>query len=338
MPVRAATTRRPLARTTSQDTGSEIGATLPRVLVRWVLALGAAGVLAASPSAAVARATGCPDTAPYASEDAANLSPAFSPNGRRLLFESTRGGESAIYVMTIATCSVRRVTAGMNPDWSPDGRRIVFQRTVGDADRIFVARADGTRVRQVTRSRRGEVEPSADWFPSWSPRGGRIAFDRDESSERTGAERRNVYVVRPDGTGLRRLTNGWNAGPEWSPDGRRIAWSCGDVICIMDADGKHKRRLTDAAGTNGDESPAWAPDGKRLVFARAPAGSGLALYVVRIGGAAARLTAATTGDGAPDWSPDGKWIAFERDTGRRSTHLFLIRPDGRGLRRLTARR
>jgi Tol biopolymer transport system component len=226
----------------------------------------------------------------------------------------------------------------MNPDWSPDGRRIVFQRIVGDADRIFIARADGRRMRQVTRARKGELEPSADWFPSWSPRGGQIAFDRDESSERTGVERRNVYVVRPDGTGLRRLTSGSNVGPDWSPDGRRIAWSCGDDICVMDADGKHKRVVTNAARTNGDESPAWAPDGKRLVFARAPAGSGLALYVVRIGGAAARLTGGTTGDGAPDWSPDGKWIAFERDTGRKSTDLFLIRPDGSGLRRLTARR
>src|SRR2546430_12513868 len=37
-------------------------------------------------------------------------------------------------------------------------------------------------------------EPSADWFPSWS-RSGKIAFDRDESSERTGVERRNIYVV-----------------------------------------------------------------------------------------------------------------------------------------------
>ena len=294
--------------------------------MRWALALGAAGVLAASPSAAVARTTGCPDAAPYASEDAANLSPAFSPDGRRLLFESDRSGESAIYVMTIATCSVRHVTAGMNPDWSPDGRRIVFQRTVGDSDRIFVARADGTVVREVTRG-------SADWFPSWSPRGGLIAFDRDESNERTGVERRNVYVVRPDGTGLRRLTSGWNVGPAWSPDGRRIAWTCGDDVCVMTADGKRKRRVT-----SGDD-PGWAPDGKRLVFEGGGPSGGAALFTIRIGRAPVPLTdEAAGGDTSPDWSPDGKWIAFQRDTGRKTTDLFLIRPDGSGLRRLTARR
>jgi TolB protein len=307
------------------------------VLVKCALVLAAAALPAFAASAAADRAAGCPDTAAYATADAANLSPAFSPGGRRLLFESDRGGDSAIYVLTIATCSVKHVTAGMNPDWSPDGKRIVFQRITGDSDRIFVARADGTHVRQVTRGRKGELEPSDDWFPSWSPRRGQIAFDRDESSERTGVERRNVYVVRPDGTGLRRLTRGLNVGPEWSPDGRRIAWSCGDDICVMNADGKRKQHVTDAAGTNGDEGPAWAPDGKRLAFARSETSSGLVLYTVRLGRTPVRLPGGITGD-APDWSPGGKWIAFERDTGRKSTHLFLVRPDGSGLRRLTARR
>jgi TolB protein len=297
------------------------------VLVRWALALGTAGVLAAAPSAAVARTAGCPDTAGYASEDAANLSPAFSPDGRRLLFESDRGGESAIYVMTVATCSVTHVTAVMNPDWAPDGRRIVFQRIVGDTDRIFVARADGTRVRQLTRG-------PADSFPAWSPRGGWIAFDRDTSSERTGVERRNVYVVRPDGIGLRRLTSGWNLAPAWAPEGRRIAWTCGDDVCVMTADGKRKRRVT----SSGDD-PAWAPDGKRLVFEGGGPRGGTALFTVRIGHAPVPLTDETAGgDTSPDWSPDGKWIAFQRDTGRKTTDLFLIRPDGSGLRRLTARR
>ena len=141
------------------------------------------------------------------------------------------------------------------------------------------------------------------------------------------AERRNVYIVRPDGTHLRRLTSGWTLAPAWAPDGRRIAWTCGDDVCVMNADGRRKRRVT----SPGDD-PAWAPDGRRLVFVDG------ALYTVRIGGARAKLTAATTGDGAPDWSPDGRWIAFERETGDKSTDLFLIRPDGSGLRRLTARR
>jgi len=304
--------------------------------VRWALAFGAAGVLAALPSAAVARpASGCPETVASPSPEQENVSPAFSPDGRRLLFESNRRGADEVYVMSLASCTVKRVTAGRNPDWSPDGKRIVFQRTVRDSERIFVARADGARGRQVTR---GAAQQPDDWFPAWSPRGGRIAFDRDTTDEVTGGERRNVYVVKPDGTGLTRLTSGFDVAAAWSRDGRRIAWSCGESLCVMNADGSRKRRVTHASGTNGDEDPAWAPDGKRLVFARAAASSGLALYIVRLGGRAVRLTAGTSGDNAPSWSPNGTWIAFARATGDRTTDLFLIRPDGSGLRRLTARR
>jgi Tol biopolymer transport system component len=310
------------------------------VLVRWSLALAAAGVLAASPSAAGSRSAGrCPDTAAYSTSEPENVSPAFSPDGRRLLFQSNRGGADAIYVMTLASCAVTRVTGGNSPDWSPDGKRIVFEHTMRYfAERIFVARADGSHPRQVTRGPTKGPAQHDDFFPAWSPRGDRIAFDRETDDERTGVEQRNVYVVRPDGTGLERLTTGFDAGPAWSPDGRRIAWSCGLSLCVMNSHGSRKRRIT-AGSRNGDIDPAWAPDGKRLVFVRSGRAYGLRLHVLRLGGAAARLTGGRGGgDYAPDWSPNGRWIAFARATGDRTTDLFLIRPDGSGLRRLTARR
>jgi hypothetical protein len=149
------------------------------------------------------------------------------------------------------------------PSYSPDGKQIAFR---GDLDlaepsgdeELYVMNDDGTNVRQLTSN------ADFDSAPSWSPDGKRILFERAPAGTFTPgveAQEKDVYVMRADGSHVRRLTDspGLDEGPEFSPDGTKIAFSSArdgqQEIYVMDADGSNPRRLTDNPAR--DESPDW---------------------------------------------------------------------------------
>jgi hypothetical protein len=89
---------------------------------------------------------------------------------------------------------------------------------------------------------------------------GRIAF----------ISKGDVYTIEPNGAGLSRLTSDSRAsGPRWSPDGMKIAYLDAGNLWVMNADGSHKARLTDAAPGYTDSRPAWSSNGQYLVFVKA---------------------------------------------------------------------
>ena len=147
-----------------------------------------------------------------------DASPVWSPDGRRIAFDSDRDGNWEVYVMNADGSGVTRLTGNDavdgSPSWSPDGRRIAFDSKRDGNREIYVMNADGSSVTRLTHN------PADDGYPSWSPDGRRIAFD----SKRDG--NREIYVMNADGSGVTRLTyNGANdLFPDWSPDGRRIAF------------------------------------------------------------------------------------------------------------------
>jgi Tol biopolymer transport system component len=151
---------------------------------------------------------------------AAELRPAWSPDGRRLAFMSNRDGDFEIYVVDADGSNVRRLTDDpgndFNPAWSPDGKEIAWNSDRGGDFKVYVMKADGTGVRRLTDA------PGVDSVPSWSPRGDEIAF---ESSRDGKAE---IYVMNADGGDQRDVSNDPNANdlnPAWSPNGRRIAFT-----------------------------------------------------------------------------------------------------------------
>lgn len=193
--------------------------------------------------------------------------PSWSPDGDRLAFvRFFTIDTSDIYIVDPDGSDLSRLTrrssrspGSLSPAWSPDGSRIAFVRWPDQSNdlftgaEIYVVNAGGGRPQRVTAA---PPEGLGDFDPVWSPDGKRIAFVRDSSEDVT-----DVYVVNRDGSGLRRLTRGGDAGdPAWSPDGRSIAFTrevAGDLY-VVDADGDGPRRLLRTLRFM-EASPVWAP-------------------------------------------------------------------------------
>ena len=160
-----------------------------------------------------------------------------------------------------------------------------------------------------------------------------------------------VFTIKPDGTGLKRITDVPRAdpgaeNPSWSPDGSTIAFDAavpsGVSIFTVPAGGVSPTQLPLGVGNfNGD--PAYSPDGSQLSFDQdvgdaAPTVHGI--FVANVDGSNAhRLTTGIATKQAFDtesqWSPDGTMIAFTRVKNERQAAIFTIRIDGSGLTQLT---
>jgi TolB protein len=233
----------------------------------------------------------------------------------QLAFVSTHTGRHQIHLLEPkASGGIAALTEGKDfvgdPTWSPDGKRIAFRslRLESESPGVYVAKADGSRRTLLVRRAA---------MPAWSPNGRFIAFAnlRPHSrgisivkvSQALGGTPR-IYVV----TRTHEATP--EEQPEWSPDGRRIAFTShrggSSDIWVVDARGGQPQRLTSEPSL--DNSPAWSPDGSLIAFGSnrdSPSIEGGDIYVKPDGTGVVRLTddhAAYT----PAWSPDGCLLAY----------------------------
>jgi Tol biopolymer transport system component len=217
-----------------------------------------------------------------ASSVAREASPAWAPDGKRIVFESDAYTPpyASLYAMNEDGTGVTRLTfppAGYS-DEMPVGfaAGIVFWRF--DAahleSAIFLLSSDGG-LTQLTSG-------PADVGPAPSPKGKSIAFIRNA----------DIYVLDLDSGGLTNVTNTPGCIELWaaySPSGKQIAFSrnnCGEIpggIFVMNSDGTSVTRLTTNANLSTDEQPRWSPDGKRIGFTRSSGGVS-AIYVMSADG------------------------------------------------------
>ena len=230
---------------------------------------------------------------------------AWSPDGTRLTFETSRDDNWEIYVMDADGGNPVNLTQNpahdRRPDWSPDGTKIVFYSDREGDWEIYVMDADGGNPVNLT------ISTEYDSRPAWSPDGTKIAFqtDRDDNWE--------IYVMDADGGNPVNLTNhdATDRVPSWSPDGTRLTFQSyrgGDTdVYVLDLETGDVTKLTH--GFTASPS-AWSPDGTQIVFESDRSGN-LEIYVIDAdGGDPIQIIHHPGGEENAAWSPDGSQIAF----------------------------
>jgi TolB protein len=256
-------------------------------------------------------------------------SPSFSADGEWVVFTAEPDGQADLFRVRPDGTALERLTD--NPAFddqgalSPDGRMLAFvsTRARGTAD-LWVMDLAAKTSSNLTNHQTGNFRPS------WSPDGAWIAFtsDRDaEPGDNPGMwehlQSTGVYIIRPDGTGLRRVTrDGGVAGsPSWSSDGRRILFYETDPVGAYLAKGARSRtelvsvevatgkRTQYTASRETKLSPSWLSDGRIGYVARAGGDTG----GVRVWHPNRQVDTVVQGAvRSPSWSADGRQLVYER--------------------------
>lgn len=240
-----------------------------------------------------------------ASNDNLMYSPAFSPNGDRVMYEELGDDyRTRIREENLATGKTRTVVESkgtlLTPTYAPDGQHIAYALSNGHGARIFTYDlAQACCLKQLTNG------PGDDLSPTYSPDGTRLAFN----SSRLGAP--HIYVM-PAAGGEPTLLSpfvygepGYYTSPDWSPTGSLVAFhgrSQGAMqIMVADANrpGDDVKQITSAGES---EDPSWAPDGRHIVFAGRRDGR-WGLYVIDTVTGRLRTLVLGARFGEPDWSP-----------------------------------
>jgi dipeptidyl aminopeptidase/acylaminoacyl peptidase len=208
------------------------------------------------------------DTKRLTTHAAADVEPAWSPDGTKIAFRSDRDGADEIYVMNADGSNPERLThSGGNsqPAWSADGTMVAFtSRRDGNAE-IYVMNADGSG--QVNITNHG----ADDEHPSWSPDGVRIAFN---STRNNPFGYPGIYVTDVAGSTLVSLSSDPyrpQSQPVWSPNGAWLAISetpYNQIIAVIDA--RDGAIVWWTVGPYPDcyvhSDPSWSPDSRKLAF------------------------------------------------------------------------
>ncbi len=228
--------------------------------------------------------------------------PRWSPDSKRLAFTSARDGKSQIYLISPAGGEAVQLTNEENGvgsiEWSPDGASIAFtssgpetkeakdrKEKYGEYDiiggdyhmnHIWLVKLPAEIPPDVKKLPKAQALTKGDQFSvggfAWSPDGKRIAFSASRDPDLGSQDTEQIYVLDMADLHVRKLldSGGPNSRPQWSPDGKSIAYVTGNgqeffyyanrYIAVIPAEGGTPRLLTQAFDEDANLID-WGPDG-----------------------------------------------------------------------------
>lgn len=242
------------------------------------------------------------------------VDPAVSPDGRSIVFGSTRFVED-LWALDLDAAGLRAASEprqllvsswnDVSPALSPDGQTLAFASDRGGGSSLWTITPPGAQPRSLTSG------PGRDMQPIWSADGRNVAF----FSDRSGSN--DIYVAPAAGGSPVRITTdpAEDINPYWSPDDGRIAFMSDRTgrqeVWVMDADGGNARRLTDIGATA--HTARWSPDGEWILFTSISEGIRDVWAVRETDGRTRRLTEGASQNAHGLWSPDGKLVYYLKD-------------------------
>ncbi len=271
---------------------------------------------------ALREADAAPRLTNFISSTAYEISPRYSPDGKRIAFESNRSGSSEIWVCgsagenPICLTSFRGPLAG-SPSWSPDGKQLAIDcRPEGNAD-IYAISGEGGTPRRLTN------DPAEDIVPSWSRDGRWIYF----ASLRSG--RLQIWKVPAAGGDAIQVTQQGGFDPVESPDGNWLYFTQergSSSIWRMPTTGGSETPVYDFHERNYSRMWLVTNDGIYFAAPASPTQTTLKLFDLITGSikvVAEIDSALRNGVSGLTMSPDGKWLLFPVNT-QRGSDLMMI--------------
>jgi serine/threonine protein kinase/Tol biopolymer transport system component len=259
--------------------------------------------------------------------------PVFSPDDSTIAFirRTVSFVDADIFVVPITGGEPKRLTFDSRQieaplTWSADGRDILFSSFRKGLPTLWRVSASGGEPRPVAG-----VGTMA-YCPSVSRKGHQLIYqNRLRNDNIWGVQLSDETHIKGSLSVLISSNVGMNWRPNFSPDGKRIAFESDRSgyaeIWACDSDGTNCGPLTSLRGVAG--TPRWSPDGRHIAFEFHP-GAHSEIYMLEVGGDPPHLVPTRSGaeNLAPSWSRDGQWIYFASDHGEGRFQLWKVRPQG----------